>query len=385
MNSSDLIDLNLTDHLNSTFNPDNSIYSHELIIFIKKLCEVFKHVDKILMFSTVLFGVITNILCIIVFARPNFKKTNMGSFYINISVWNIIFLLFYMLVMDSQQTFNYNVALFNDAVCKFAVFFTRVVRELPPWIETYITVDRYLDICHPSKFSKLRDKNYITPTCLGFFVILSIISIENFWYYIRNHVDPSGISTTDLGFEPFKNKFISKCTTEKMNAVFSDTVSVLFRSIIPEFTICVFSILIVKTVLKSKKKISGSTLPNINNNIDKKNATKSREKTFTNTVIKMNIMLLVLNTPVTIMIILISLFSSDTNVVDDAVILNIYLVTYNISNLYYSLRFVFNLAFNKLFQDELFLMFNLKQSNKFSTNTSNRPVYNLREPTIMAK
>jgi hypothetical protein len=126
-------------------------------------------------------------------------------------------------------------------------------------------------------------------------------------------------------------------------------------------------------------------LPNINTNIDKKNATKSREKTFTNTVIKMNIMLLVLNTPVTIMIILISLFSSDTNVVDDAVILNIYLVTYNISNLYYSLRFVFNLAFNKLFQDELFLMFNLKQSNKFSTNTSNRPVYNLREPTIMAK
>ena len=349
-------------------------YTQEFLNFIKILCEDFKEIDEFLMYSTVAFGVITNLLCIIVFARPNFKKTNMGVFYINISVWNIIFLLFYMLVIDSHNTFNYNVALFSDVVCKFSVFLKRVIREMPPWIEAYLTVDRYLAVCHPHKLKKFRDRKYITPICLALFAILSVLSIENFWYHLKHHIKPSheGISTSQLGYMPYINvsehAFISKCTTSEDHALFSDLVSIFLRVLIPGLIMCVFSFMIVRAVMKSKKKIASRKASSVS--VDKKNVKKSRESTFTNTVVYMNIIFLILNTPVTIMMIVINFYYADEDIVDDAIIGNLYLVTYDISNFYYSLRFVFNLIFNRLFQDEFFLMFNLKKSSDFSSKTS---------------
>ena len=349
-------------------------YTQEFLTFIKDLCDDFKEVDEFLMYSTVAFGVITNLLCIIVFARPNFKKTNMGVFYINISVWNIIFLLFYMLVIDSHNTFNYNVALFSDAVCKLSIFLKRVIREMLPWIEAYLTVDRYLAVCHPHKLKKFRDRKYITPICLALFAILSVLSIENFWYHLKHHIKPSheGISTSQLGYMPYINvsehAFISKCTTSEDHALFSDLVSIFLRVLIPGLIMCVFSFMIVRAVMKSKKKIASRKASSVS--VDKKNVKKSRESTFTNTVVYMNIIFLILNTPVTIMMIVINFYYADEDIVDDAIIGNLYLVTYDISNFYYSLRFVFNLIFNRLFQDEFFLMFNLKKSSDFSSKTS---------------
>jgi hypothetical protein len=368
-------ELNISTNLNETTFNGQTIYSQDVLRLIKNICVLIKYVNAILMHSTVIFGVLTNILCIIVFAKPNFKKTNMGVFYINISVWNIIFLIFYLLVIDSQHTFNFNVSLIDEIVCKFSIFLKRVIREMPPWIDTYITLDRYLSICHPHKLKKIRNKEYITPTCLGLFVFLSLISIENFWYNIKDHINPvdSGISTAEIGFEPYINEtnqtFISKCTVDAINAIFCDLVSILFRSIIPELVICIFSLLIVRAVKKSKNKIaSKKSSTSVGGN--KKKVIKSREQNFTKTVINMNIILLILNTPVTVMMILINILSFDKNIIDDAILGNLYLITYNISNFYYSLRFVFNLVFNKLFQDEICLMFHFKKSSKFGSNSS---------------
>jgi hypothetical protein len=369
-------DLNITEYYGEGDYQDTQVhtYTQEFLNFIKILCEDFKEIDEFLMYTTVAFGVLTNILCIIVFARPNFKKTNMGVFYINISAWNIIFLLFYMLVIDSHNTFNYNVALFSDTVCKLSIFFKRVIREMPPWIEAYLTVDRYLAVCHPHKFKKFRDRKYITPICFGLFAFLCVISIENLWYHVKHHIKPSheGISTAQLGFEPYINVsehlFLSKCTTNEALALTSDLISILLRVILPGFLMCIFSYLIVSAVLKSKKKLASRKQSTVSES--KKNVKKSRESTFTNTVVYMNIIFLILNTPVTIMMIVINFYYMDYDILDDAIIGNVYLVTYDLSNFYYSLRFVFNLIFNRLFQDEFFLMFNLKKSSDFSSKTS---------------
>jgi len=129
-------------------------YSQEFLNFLITLCEDFKYFDEVLMFITVIFGVLTNIVCIVVFSRPNFKKTNMGIYYINLSVWNIIYLLFYMLVIDSHNAYNIDIQLLSEIVCKLSVFLQNVIRQIPPWIEVYLTFDRYLAVCHPHKLKK---------------------------------------------------------------------------------------------------------------------------------------------------------------------------------------------------------------------------------------
>jgi len=72
------------------------------------------------------------------------------------------------------------------------------------------------------------------------------------------------------------------------------------------------------------------------------------------------------------MMIFINLYNSDEDIEDDTMTGNLYLylVTYEISNFYYSLRFALNLIFNRLFQDQFFLlMFNLKKSSDLNSKT----------------
>jgi len=348
-------------------------YTQEFLNFLIILCEDFKYLDEVLMFITVIFGVITNILCIVVFARPNFKKTNMGIYYINISAWNIIYLLLYMLVFDSYNVYYIDLKLLSEAVCKITVFLQNFLRQIPPWFEVYLTFDRYLAVCHPTKYKKIRERKYITPICFLLVALLAIANIESFWYHLNHHVKPSheGISSVQLGYHPYvnvsKGYYISKCMAKESIALSVDVISIMFRFVLPAFLMCVFSFLIVKTVIESKKKTARKQS---SVSIDKQKAKKSRESSFTNTVIYMNIIFIILNTPVTIMLFVIHVYHSDYDVFTDSIIGNLYLITFDISNLYYGLRFVFNLIFNKVFQDEFFLMFHLKKKSEFSSKTS---------------
>jgi hypothetical protein len=104
--------------------------------------------------------------------------------------------------------------------------------------------------------------------------------------------------------------------------------------------------------------------------MDKQKAKKSRESSFTNTVIYMNIIFIILNTPVTLMLFVIHIYHNDYDILTDSIVGNLYLITFDISNLYYGLRFVFNLIFNKVFQDEFFLMLHVIKKSEFSSKTS---------------
>ena len=348
-------------------------YSQEFLNFLIILCEDFKYFDEVLMFLTVIFGVITNIMCIVVFARPNFKKTNMGIYYINLSVWNIIYLIFYMLVIDSHNAYNVDIQLLSDIICRVSVFLQNVIRQIPPWIEVYLTFDRYLAVCHPQKLKKIRERKYITPICFVIVAVLSLLGIESFWYHLSHHVKPSheGLSSVQLGYHPYvnvsPNYYISKCMAKESIALSVDVMSILFRFIIPAFLMCIFSFLIVKTVIESKNKTARKPS---SVSLDKQKAKKSRESSFTNTVIYMNIIFIILNTPVTLMLFVIHVYYKDYDILTDSIIGNLYLITFDISNLYYGLRFVFNLIFNKVFQDEFFLMLHVIKKSEFSSKTS---------------
>ncbi len=66
-------------------------YSQEFLNFLIILCEDFKYFDEVLMFITIIFGVITNI---VVYSRPNFQAKQTWESIILICRHGILFTLY---------------------------------------------------------------------------------------------------------------------------------------------------------------------------------------------------------------------------------------------------------------------------------------------------
>ena len=93
---------------------------------------------------TVPFGIILNLLAIFIFSHPNLNKTTMGFFYMNLTGWTLIKFTFFFFVQNSSQIFNLDLTLLSNAGCAIYMLIRRVTRQIPTWIEAFITFDRYI-------------------------------------------------------------------------------------------------------------------------------------------------------------------------------------------------------------------------------------------------
>ncbi len=171
------------------------------------------------------------------------------------------------------------------------------------------------------------------------------------------------------------NSTHDRCTTSSPNDLIFDIITISLRFIIPSILMIIFTGLIVTTVNKSKKKTvlkdkskNSSSLGTISQQAGGKK--KSKEASLTSTVVRMNILFIVLNTPVSIVMLIINFYSTDYDEIFDATVGNLYLLTFEFSNVYYSFRLVWNLLFNRLFLDEFLLFTRLKDTSAFSSKTS---------------
>ena len=57
---------------------------------------------------------------------------------------------FFFFVQNSSQIFNLDLTLLSNAGCAIYMLIRRVIRQIPTWIEAFITFDRYIAISHYS-------------------------------------------------------------------------------------------------------------------------------------------------------------------------------------------------------------------------------------------
>ena len=295
--------------------------------------------DHWFLLLTVPLGILLNMISIFIFTRPNLNKTNMGFFYFHLSIWNTIVLIYYFFVMDSKSTLNYDLSTHSDMMCKLITFFRRFIREIPAWIDALITFDRYLTICHhaTNRFKFMKRKSNIILIIYGIILLLALVSYENFFYYL--------------------NETSKKCVSTRTNAILSDIISISLRTVIPGFLMCLFSILLikhVKRIRKNAKSISYQFFSSLSGSNSTSNT--FRENQFTFSVLCMNGLFICLNTPVSIMYLIKHFYVTQNDGFVYELVTNIYLVTYNIANLYYSFMFFSLLAFNKLFRYEVIFL-----------------------------
>jgi hypothetical protein len=315
------------------------------------------------LYLTIPLGILLNMFSIYIFSRPNLNKNaNMGFFYLNLSIYNTLVLIYYFFIMDSKLVFGVNLTTKSNVSCKIITFIRRCIREIPTWIEALITFDRYLAICHSNKYKFMKSKKNIFIIITIIILSLGLISVSNFYYFIL--IDSNNINGTMITNE----KQQQVCQSTKFNQFFSDIISVLFRTFIPGILMSIFSLKLINKVKQVKLK---------------SNSYNEKDRTFNNTILFMNLIFFILNLPVSIMYIIKNVYdnnlsnqqsssSSSSSIEIRAYISIFYLFSYHIANLHYSTMFFQFLLFNKLFKIEFFSIFKLNSSvRKYQTSNNN--------------
>jgi hypothetical protein len=156
-------------------------YSYEILHLLHVICEDFFHLDEALLAILIPMGVFGNALCIYMYRRKNMVKSNLSPFNINISVWNIIYTLYFLLVIESDHIYNgFNIEFAHEYLCPIVVYLKQVLRQIPIWLEVYLTFDRFCSICYPNKFKWVRKREHITPICFLVIFICGVVNIEHF-------------------------------------------------------------------------------------------------------------------------------------------------------------------------------------------------------------
>ena len=290
-------------------------------------------IEFYLLFLPMPFGIVLNIASVFIFMNKKFNKTNMGFYYISLSISHTIALIYYLFLLDSQHFLHYHLLNINDASCKIIIFL-RCLIQISPWFQVILTFHRFI-ICKYPKKSEFMDKtSSLVKILLATCVFISFFSFGNIFYslsiktYSANQTLNHSIQT-------------SICTASSLVVFITEIESFLFRILIPFTLICIMTIVLYRNIYK--KELNSSNLRKI-----------KRENHFTYTVIVSNTFFMVTFAPILIIFLLkYSNIDAETND-HESIIDHIGFICLQFSNLYYSTFFVWNLWFNSLFRSHIF-------------------------------
>ena len=214
-------------------NNKSSIENFE-IVYYSNLAYHFKYH---FLFVLTPIGLITNLICIIVFTRRNLNKTNMGFYCMCIAISNMITLLFYMFVTQSKFVLGIELETSSDIACKVIMLLRRTIRELSPAIESLLTIDRFLVVFYPNRFKWINKRRTILIAICAVYFFLVLVSIGNMLYFVANN-----------------SSSLSKkiCTSSKWIVLSSDIISTVMRTFLPCSIMFIFNSLMIYRLFKSR-------------------------------------------------------------------------------------------------------------------------------------
>jgi hypothetical protein len=225
--------------------------------------------------------------------------------------------------------------------CKVYYFFNYSLNSLSPWCLVYISVEKYIAITYPHKRLLFKNiKNQIL-----FFIILFLF-IMLYSIYIPLNVDILNIdnSSNYCNFIDEKSYQIA----EQMN--FANF------CLVPFLLMIIFSILLIRTIFKSRQRV---TL----NDSSRQQKRLRQDIKFTISLLSMNLLFIILNTPYELYVIFPYIFLADYSY---DLVAYIYFSTF-------AINFYLFLFTNSLFRSEFISLFSFEKKIN-SQNNQQRPI-----------
>jgi len=329
---------------------NNSTISEIIAIasYVDQLNLYLKNVDFNFCMIMIIFpiGLALNGLQLYIFSKKELNsKTNMGSMHALLSFFNILAIVFSILLtqlLPFLGIFIKNSSLFG---CKLLSFLQRVSLDIPSFQQVLITFQFYMSIKFPMKFIAMQNskKQYL-------FIILSMILFavcENIEYFFYDLLVNDSNSTSKNGTENSSRLIHDNvCFASFYLILGSGISSLIFRNFLPFIIMLIFNILIIYHVLKNHSKLNRTY--------------RARgHKHFFISILTINLIFFILYLPWSIAEIIVYVqyfFTARQSQTIDSGVLYFYNVGWSISYLNYIFPFFVYYNCNRLFRKELFLI-----------------------------
>ena len=283
-------------------------------------------------------GIALNILSSIVFMRKKFSKMTMGFYNIVISIVNIIFSIFGVLVFFGQSI-GKDLSLISDFSCIFLSFAIRVFSQMSSWMNVFVTVDRMVSITYPNKYLLLKNKKKLSVLILIQFILLCILNAPNFFLKVQTYSTKNPITNDTITTK--------SCTSTELMVTVRDVITVLFRGVLPIILMISMNVFLIYKLIKEKSKF-------------KRLNELKKEYQFAFSIFFMNLLYILLLLPFILTTIYLNVLqysrqSSQTLNTDLIKWQFIYGVAVTVVSYEFFFTFFVNILFNKMFKQELII------------------------------
>jgi hypothetical protein len=281
----------------------------------------------------VVFGTIANILAFIIFSRKRFENTIFSTYFRFMLVVDTIGLVYLCLAKFLNFQFGINIRDFNESLCRLSLQLAYSVPPISAYILVAISIDRWLTITKPT-FLIIRKKfSFQILVCIGIVIANFIYNGQLFFSYIGTR-------------EKNPNSTRLRCLIP-----YPDTLSMMD---LINSTIIPFLLMIVSTALTIKSVFDSSRKNQSTNQVQTERQTRRRDIKFAITSIAFNIIFLILNLPFALSAVIPNTTMSDIESYF-LVILLLFLTYLN-----HATDFFINISVNKIFREELKILFCIK-------------------------
>jgi len=303
-------------------------------------------------------GLVLNSLQLYVFSKKELNsKTNMGSMHALLSFFNILAIIFSILLTQLLPFLGINIKTYTRFGCKLLSFIQRVSLDIPSFQQVLITFQFFMSVKFPMKFIQFQNskKQYLF-IILGMVVFAIAENIEYFFYELT--LTYSNLTAVNASINDTSISYNYVCYASFYLILGSGISGLIFRNFLPFIIMLIFNILIVYHIVQNHLKVNRTY--------------KARgHKHFFISIMTINLIFFILYLPWSIaqIIVFVQYFftaRSLTQTIDVGVIF-FYNVGWSVSYLNYIFPFFVYIQFNRLFRKELFLMVNYVSKDKDSS------------------
>jgi hypothetical protein len=211
---------------------DKEMYD-KYMITITLLDKILKFIRKNLTMVIIVFNFLANLINLMIFTRPRFRKVSVGFYFAALAIVDIIgsfhVLYFYILY---EYIIKNNLMLYEQSYYSFLVYFYSTVSFYSSWLSVLVAVDRCLSVISVKLIKILENRKIQVSAVVSLVVVLSLVNIE-IWVY--------GIDLSYGSISYYKNEY--------------PYVDLILSSILPFSLMCAFNITTVILLKKSKGKL----------------------------------------------------------------------------------------------------------------------------------
>ena len=277
-------------------------------------------------------GIVLNTIGLVVFTRKTFWDMSMGFYNCVLACVNNLTLVS-MLVYFIPLSYNINRLTSSLTECILIILCHRVFTRMSSWLDVIITVDRMVYISYPRQFQFMNKKKFLCLVVGGLFVLVLVANAQTFSYTLETTLTNNNTKTV-------------KCTVNNATLLSITITTITMLVVLP------FALMVVTNVFLIHK------LKRV-----KRERYMRREEIFARSVVALNVLFCLTHLPNLVLLFwqfVLTYTGEDplsrtSTLVKFAYTLSLILSSYN-----YIFPTLVNLAFNKLFRDELCFLLRIK-------------------------